>query len=99
MYGDIYDVRPMFGPVLGRRNSRWAGIGPALGGCPVFAGRVFTLCWFSVGPSSLALSRTVPTLGRSWCLLGYTILFKNVTFWLSRSAYMFFLLLFSWGDL
>ena len=31
-----------------------------------------------------------PTLGRSWCLLGFTILCNNVDFWLFRSAYMFF---------
>ena len=33
---------------------------------------------------------TAPTLGRSWCLLWFTILCNNVTFWLSRSAYICF---------
>ena len=44
----------------------WASVvvdGPALGGCPVFAGRVYTLCWFSVGSSSSALSRHCPDIG------------------------------------
>ena len=121
------DVRPVFGPMLGQRSGRWASIGPALGWCPVFAGRVSTLCWFNpsthqtldqcwfeVGPVSSTVDHhhtnigpmyrvswdvgpclrrcpgTAPTLGRSWCLLAFTILCNNVTFWLSRSAYMFF---------
>ena len=71
-------------------SGRWAGIGPALGWCPVFAGRVSTLCWFSVGPCLRRCPGTAPTLGRSWCLLGFTILCNNVDFWLFRSAYMFF---------
>ena len=33
---------------------------------------------------------TAPKLGRSWCLLGFTILCNNVTFKLSRSTYMGF---------
>ena len=84
------DVRPEFGPMLGQRSGRWAGIGPALGWCPVFAGRESTLCWFSVGPCLRRCPGTAPTLGRSWCLLGFTILCNNVDFWLFRSAYMFF---------
>ena len=84
------DVRPVFGPMLGQRSGRWASIGPALGWCPVFAGRVSTLCWFSVGPCLRRCPGTAPTLGRSWCLLGFTILCNNVDFWLFRSAYMFF---------
>ena len=84
------DVRPVFGPMLGQRSGRWASIGPALGWCPVFAGRVSTLCWFSVGPCPRRCPGTAPTLGRSWCLLGFTILCNNVDFWLFRSAYMFF---------
>ena len=84
------DVRPVFGLMLGQRSERWASIGPALGWCPVFAGRVSTLCWFSVGPCLRRCPGTAPTLGRSWCLLGFTILCNNVDFWLFRSAYMFF---------
>ena len=94
------DVRPVFGPMLGQHSGRWASIGPALGWCPVFAGRVSTLCWFSVGPCLRRCPGTAPTLGRSWCLLGFTILCNNVDFWLFRSAYMFFFLLHTfWSDL
>ena len=56
----------------------------------MFAGRVSTLCWFSVGPCLRRCPGTAPTLGRSWCLLGFTILCNNVDFWLFRSAYVFF---------
>ena len=49
-----------------------------------------TLCWFSVGPCLRRCPGTAPTLGRSWCLLGCTILCNNVDFWLFLSAYMFF---------
>ena len=84
------DVRPVFGPMLGQRSGRWASIGPSLGWCPVFAGRVSTLCWFSVGPCLRRCPGTAPTLGRSWCLLGFTILCNNVDFLLFRSVYMFF---------
>ena len=67
------------GPALARR---WAGVPCLLGGYP--------LCWFSVGPCLRRCPGTAPTLGRSWCLLGFTILCNNVDFWLFRSAYMFF---------
>ena len=97
------DVRPVFGPMLGQRSGRWVSIGPAVGWCPVFAGRVSTLCWFSVGPCLRRCPGTAPTLGRYWCLLGFTILCNNVDFWLFRSAYMFLFLFFLlhtfWSDL
>ena len=51
---------------------------------------ISTLCWFNVGPCLRRCPGTAPTLGRSWCLLGFTILCNNVDFWLFRSAYMFF---------
>ena len=81
---------PVFGPMLGQRSGRWASIGTSLGWCPVFAGRVSTLCWFSVGPCLRRCPGTATTLGRSWCLLGFTILCNNVDFGLFRSAYIFF---------
>ena len=84
---------------VGQRSGRWSSIGPALGWCPVFAGRVSTLCWFSVGPCLRRRPGTAPTLGRSLCLLGFTILCNNVDFWRFRSAYMFFLLHTFWSDL
>ena len=84
------DVRPVFGPMLGPRGGRWASTGPALDWFSVFAGWVSTLCWFSVGPCLRRCPGTAPTLGRSWYLLGSTILCNNVDFWLFRSAYMFF---------
>ena len=90
IFGSSEHSPAVFGPMLGQRNRRWASIGPALGWCPVFAGRVSTLCWFSVGPCLRRCPGTAPTLGRSWCLLGFTILCNNVDFWLFRSAYMFF---------
>ena len=68
------------GPALVRR---WAGVPCLLGGYPLCVGSVLVHVFGAV-------PGTAPTSGRSWCLLGFTILCNNVDFWLFRSAYMFF---------
>ena len=58
------------GPALARR---WVGVPCLLGGYPLCAGSVLV-------HRLRRCPGTAPTLGRSWCLLAFTILCNNVTF-------------------